>query len=204
MKFYNFIKKSLVVITKCFLKVEVIGAEKIPQDIPVLLCSNHVSMWDPVLLLAYTRRQINFMGKAELFKVPVLSSILKVLGVFPVNRNGNDLRAIKTTISIIKQGNCVGIFPQGKRVMGEEPKDSDVKSGVGMCVYHAKCSVMPAAVVTKNNKVSLFKKVYVVYGEPISYKDFSMPEGIKEEFEQSSKLIFDKICELFYEYKEKI
>ena len=204
MKLYGFIRGLLKFITKALLRVTVVGAENIPESGPVLLCPNHVSNWDPLLIFAYSQRQLTFMAKASLFKIPVLAQILKALKVFPVNRNGNDLRAMKTAFSLIKAGNCVGIFPQGKRVMRAEPDSVEIKSGVGMCVYHSKCDVVPVAIVSKKNKINLFSRVYVIFGDVIKYESFNMSEGIKEEFQEASNVIFDRVMKLYKEYKEKM
>jgi 1-acyl-sn-glycerol-3-phosphate acyltransferase len=61
----------------------------------LIVCGNHISMIDPVILAVSTKRQIHFMGKKELFENKLLSFIFRKLGAFPVDRQGASLSSIK-------------------------------------------------------------------------------------------------------------
>ena len=102
--------------------VKVEGAEGLPRH-SVLLCPNHASNWDPLIIA--TRLPVNYrlhaMAKKELFENPVLGWILKKLGVFPVNREGADIKAVKTAMEVLKNGDNLLIFPEG----------TVIKNGIG-------------------------------------------------------------------------
>lgn len=197
MKLYAFLVNLLSGIIRFLFRVEVVGLENEPKEGSLMVCANHISNWDPVIVaVSLKARQVRYMAKSELFRIPGLNVLLKALGAYPVNRGAGDIRAIKHTIEMVKKGDCVGIFPQGTRHIGKDPRETEVKSGTGMCVYHAKCDVLPVAIVTKKRKMVPFSKTYIIIGKPIRYDELMMTDGDKEQFIGASRIIFDRICEL--------
>ncbi len=79
------------------------------------MVANHISYWDPVLIGCALPRQVFFMGKKEVFAIPGLGFLLKSCGTFPVDRGRPDRGAIKRGLALLRQGQAVGIFPEGKR-----------------------------------------------------------------------------------------
>ena len=104
MSFYSAIYKLLARPVRAIWRVEAHGTENIPEDGCVLIC-NHTAFSDVLALEVASHRQIFFMGKAELFKIPLLKQLITALGAFPVNRGGADITSIKRTISEIESGN---------------------------------------------------------------------------------------------------
>ena len=129
------------------------GNEPAPEDGPYLVCANHQTALDVLFLCAVLRRQQpHFMAKAELFKVPLVNKLVAALGAYPVDRGGADVSAIKNTIKMLKEGKCVGIFPQGHRQMGITPREADLKNGAAMIAVRAEATVLPCYVRTKKNR----------------------------------------------------
>lgn len=186
-------------------RVRVHFADREPADYNYLLCCNHLSAVDPVLLAAACKRQqSHFMAKKELFKIPILAGLIRMLGAFPVDRTG-DLGAIRTSISLLESGKCVGMFPQGTRCPGETPRETmdRVKNGAGLLVDRAKVAVLPACLKTKNNKLRLFGGVHLIIGEPIPYEQLLPTEGEatshKDLYSHISHAVFERICALYEE-----
>ncbi len=205
MKFYSFCKTALSSILKSLFRVRVIGNENEPENGTLLLCSNHISMWDPLLIaVSLKNRQVRYMGKAELFKIPLLGLVLRTLGAFPVDRNGGDTAAIRKCIELLRSGECVGIFPQGTRHAGVDARNTEVKGGTGMCAYRGKSDILPVSIVTKSARIKPFKKTYIIIGEVIKYEDLGINEGDKEEFLGASQLIHERICDLIDQYKTQL
>ena len=99
-KFYEFIWSILRPIFSLLHPLRVEGLENVPQEGPVLLCPNHSSAIDPILLvIALGRRYpIRIMAKQQLLKIPVLGAILRGIGVFPVDRGNSDIGTTKRGI----------------------------------------------------------------------------------------------------------
>lgn len=171
-----------------------------------LLCSNHISALDPVLIAAaVTKRQPHFMSKKELFRIPILRSIIRAFGAYPVDRAG-DVAAIKTSVSLLEMGNCVGMFPQGTRCAGRLPRETTdkVKNGAGLLCDKTHVTVWPVCIKTKNNRLRAFRRVELIFGEPIPYESLALPEreqgeSRQQEYARISHIVFDRICALYEE-----
>lgn len=94
---------------------EIRGAENLPATGGVLLVANHVSYWDPVSIICAFRRQVFFMAKSELFKIPLVGYAVRSSGAFPVHRDVTDRNAVRTALRLLQAGEVVGIFPEGTR-----------------------------------------------------------------------------------------
>ena len=121
-KFYRGIYKIFHRPVKAVYRLKVEGAENIPEG-GCILASNHTSVMDALVLSAAVGgRQIRYMAKSELFRVPLFGRLIRSLGAYPVDRGGADVRSIKTAISLIGDGEMLGIFPQGTRRSGVDPR----------------------------------------------------------------------------------
>lgn len=196
-KFYGRIKKWFGGLIRRLYRIKIVGAENEPEEGPFVVCANHISNQDVVILAASLKHQVRFLAKAELFKIPILAPLIKSLGAYPVNRGKGDVGAIKNTIKLIENGEVVGLYPQGHRFAGVHPTDSEIKSGIGLIVAKTKVTVLPVAIQTKKFKVCIFKKTKVIIGKPIYYEDLPEFNGVKSEYYNSiSSTVFSKICDL--------
>ena len=107
---YNFAKIVVPPIFKVLIPYKIQNKEKLPETGGVIVCSNHVSMKDPVLLALAFKRQVFYMAKSELFKNKFVSFIIRGLGAFPVVRGAGDTAAMDTSKSLLQQGKALGIF----------------------------------------------------------------------------------------------
>lgn len=105
---YTLVKNLFKILFTIFLRLKVEGTENIPKDAPLVIASNHLSLLDPPVLGTAATRKVHFMAKEELF-VPVLGTIYKILGAFPVRRGGADRAAIKHGIDILESGQVLAI-----------------------------------------------------------------------------------------------
>mgnify|MGYP000237741949 CR=1 FL=1 len=140
---YTLVKNLFKILFTIFLRLKVEGTENIPKDGPLVIASNHLSLLDPPVLGTAATRKVHFMAKEELF-VPVLGTIYKILGAFPVRRGGADRAAIKHGIDILESGQVLAIFPEGTRSKtGELGK---AQPGALMMASKAKATIVPACI----------------------------------------------------------
>jgi len=91
------------------------GHENIPASGQVLICPNHTTDLDPVVILAATNRpDLNALGKSELFEIPVLGAYFHAMGAAPVIRDSPDRAALRTAEAILGAGRMLLIFPEGR------------------------------------------------------------------------------------------
>jgi 1-acyl-sn-glycerol-3-phosphate acyltransferase len=108
----------------------------------LIVCGNHRSMVDPVLLAVSTRRQIHFMGKKELFESKFWGFIFRNLGAFPVDRQGVSLSAIKNSLDVLNKGGVLGIYPEGTRVKTGYD-ENNAKAGIALIANKANVKILP-------------------------------------------------------------
>lgn len=202
MSFYTGAIKVLGPVVKFLFSVKKIeGLENLPDD-GGLVCANHTSFADPIVLSVALRKPIKYMGKAELFKIPILNLIIKGFGAFPVKRGGADPASLRTAEKLLNDGEFVGVFPQGTRCPKVPFEQTEVKVGAGLISYRSGCRVIPVFMKTPKHKLSLFRKTYIVIGKPIENSEFDFIDGTVKEYEAASKRIFEDICALSDSLKE--
>lgn len=198
-KAYINIKKWLAKPVIFLFRIHAHDAENEPceSDGPYVIASNHMSNADPVFLCAATDlQQPHFMAKKELFKVPLVNKLVAALGAYPVDRKGADVAAIKKTIRMLGEGKCIGIFPQGHRYMGVNPRETEIKSGLGMIVAKAEANVLPCYIKMKKRRWAPFRRVDVYIGKPIKFEEFNYDPEAHGEYMRISRFVFDRICDM--------
>lgn len=139
------------------------GLENIP-DAPCLVCANHSSFVDPVLVaLSFgEERPIHFMAKIELFRRKWMANLLGQVGAFGVDRDGADISAIRTVMKYIRAGEKVGIFPEGTRVA--KAGMVEAKSGAARMAAKLRVPILPVYI---SRKKGMFRRAKVIVGAPI-------------------------------------
>ena len=167
-RFFVFVYYVLGFIMRIIHPTTVEGLEKLPKS-GALLCPNHSSNWDPVLL--GLRLPVNYrlhaMAKEELFKNPILGWIIRKLGAFPVSRVNNDIQAVKTAIQVLKAGDNLLIFPEGRVVRNGvayiDGLPAHAKSGVAMIGVRTGAKLIP---VFMDGEKKLFHRTRIIFGDP--------------------------------------
>ena len=201
--FYRFLKKYLAPVLKFTMCIKTYGTENEKADGPLIVCANHTAMFDVISLGVAFKRQLRFIAKKELFKIPLLSQLISSLGAYGVDRGKGDVAAIKKTLSVLEDGEIVAMFPQGTRCAGIDPAKTEVKSGVGMMVYRSKADVQPVFIRVKDYRYRFLRKKEVIIGKPIKYEEFGFVNGGAEEYEKAARLVFDRILALRNEGLDK-
>lgn len=157
-----------------FLRYRIEGEQNVPEFGACILASNHNYGVDFTLLGGACPRQVRFMTKAEAYRVnPLLTKYLYGLGTFPVERAKRDIGAIRTAVKILREGEVLGMFPEGTRSRTGELQEA--KTGTARIAISANVPVVPAAVI---GSPKLFKRFWVPvprpevlirFGEPIRW-----------------------------------
>ena len=195
-KFYTKMKKFFAGLFRRLLRIKVVNPENEPIDTNYIVCCNHTALLDVAVIAAGLKRQVRFMAKKEVFKVPILNWFVKSMGAFPVDRKGGDVGAIKKTIEILNSGSCVGIFPQGTRCPYKNPRETEIKDGIGMVAKRADVGILPVAIKTKKGKLKFFRKTEFIIGEYIPLEELMLEGTNKEQYETITKTAFNETCKL--------
>ena len=176
MNLYTFGKALVKTALTPLYRFEVVGTEKFPEEGGILLCSNHIHALDPPVVGMTSPRTVHFMAKEELFKVPVLGKLLPQVNAFPVKRGMSDREALRSALRILKNGDVVGLFPEGTRSTDGVLKKG--LSGAGFFALRGNADVMPCAII---GPYKPFSKVKVVYGDPVLMEPFRERKASAEE-----------------------
>ncbi|MDC2988356.1 1-acyl-sn-glycerol-3-phosphate acyltransferase [bacterium] len=169
---YELVSKLFVFpIYKFVFKGNLIGRENIPSKDSFIMVSNHGSLLDPPLLGHALGRNISFMAKAELFKIPFLGFVIRACGAYPVKRGIADKNTIKTACNKLSNNNSIGIFIDGTRQ--KNGRVNNPKQGAALLAFKNQKLLLPVAIVNSHRLIRfkfcipLFSKIVIKVGKPL-------------------------------------
>ena len=161
--FYRFIRGFCRLVLQTFYGYRSIDSQNVPATGAVIVACNHVSYFDPVALGVGFTRPVTYLAKKQLFAIPVLGPIIAGLGAYPLDREAGGVAAVRAALRALKEGRCVGIFPEGTRnLRGDAPE----KGGAALLAALSGAPVVPAAIAGTRG-VRPFRSIRVIYGEPL-------------------------------------
>lgn len=192
---YNTVLTLLWPVFKLLYRFDVEGGENIPRDGKCIICPNHTSNADPILLGLSNGRKLFFMAKVELFKNKFMASILKFFGAFPVDRGNSDTTAIKTATQVLENNEPLVIFIEGTRSKTGELLRP--KSGAAMLALKTNTPIIPVFIGPQGGgRVKILKKIQVRIGFPLDPNILGLETGAPKEFRNASRTVMEKIKEL--------
>ncbi len=163
MTFYDVARAAVGVFLRTTFRFRVVGAENVPRDGGLIVAANHISNLDPPILGVALPRPVSYMAKKELFAMPVLGALIPRLHAFPVDRATGGTAALRASLRLLKEGRCIGIFPEGGRnVTGT----NEEKGGAAFLAAASGAPVIPAAIVG-TRRLRPFGRVTVIFGDPL-------------------------------------
>jgi len=194
---YELVSKLFVFpIYKFVFKGHLIGRDNIPQKDSFIMVSNHGSLLDPPLLGHALGRNISFMAKAELFKIPLLGFIITACGAYPVKRGIADKNTIKTACNKLSNDICIGIFIDGTRQ--KNGRVNKPKQGAALLAFKNQKLLLPVAIVNSHRLIRfkfcipLFSKIVIKVGKPVQPPQSSS----RDDLHSVTMLLQDKINNL--------
>ena len=143
-------------IVKGWGRMDVSGLDALPETGPVLLAGNHDSYWDPIAIgmAAMPVRQIHALAKSSLWK-PVIGKVLDGMGQIPIQRGKGDAHAMDRAIEALRDGVCIGVFPEGTRSLGRELRP---RSGIGRLAQAVPEAEIVSCICTGTTDIAGFPK----------------------------------------------
>jgi 1-acyl-sn-glycerol-3-phosphate acyltransferase len=167
---YAILERILRPILMFVYRVRITGREHVPGSGPCILAANHVSVMDGFFLGIAVTRQVRFMAKAELHRVPIVKQILEGAGAFPVERGADAGRAVASGVTLLEQGAVVGVFPEGTSL---PDRKRGYKRGAARLALATGAPLIPVALIgthltlePRTHRIRL-PRVRIVIGEPL-------------------------------------
>jgi 1-acyl-sn-glycerol-3-phosphate acyltransferase len=163
------------IVARFFFSFKVIHPERMVEEGPLILASNHQSYFDPPLVGICSRRGVYYLARKTLLQIPLLGKLLPQINVILVDRDGNDMSALKSVIRTVKSGNGVVLFPEGTRSVDGSLQPG--KAGIGLVIAKTRAPVQPVRIFGSyeafpkgSDKISL-TPITVVVGKPVRFTD---------------------------------
>lgn len=170
---YGCVRSSSWLFLRLRYDLKVTGRHFVPKKGTFIVASNHVSFLDPLVIGASCPRRLVFMAREDLWKNPFMAAYMWGMRVVPLKRGESDIAAVRMAIRSLKQGEPIGLFPEGTRQA--DGRLSQAKRGVGLLACRAKVPIVPVVVqgtyeaLPRDAKRLQPSKIRVAFGEPIPY-----------------------------------
>lgn len=176
----------------------IIGAEKIPKGVPIIIAGNHKHVYDQCLTIIATKRVIHYMAKKEYFDGK-LAPLFRVAGCIPVDRSRKDFSSAKSAMKVLKNDGAIGIFPEGTRNKTDKFLLPFKKGTVSMA-QRSGAYIVPFGL-TGDYKFRS-KNLTVRYGEPFKTDGMTAEEANAKLYAEVERLMLENLGESNKEQKK--
>jgi 1-acyl-sn-glycerol-3-phosphate acyltransferase len=182
-----------------YFRWRVFNPERVPLTGPVILASNHASFLDPPLVGSGLKREINYLARENLFRFPVVGSVLRSWHVVPVDREGGGAKGLKAILDRLLAGGAIILFPEGTRT--RDGNLQPARTGIGLVVIKSTAPVVPVRVFGtfqaygRHMRWPLPRRVAVKYGRPQYFEELRREAKMcsKDRLKQIYQLVADEI-----------
>jgi len=191
--FYNLAK----LLARAIFSMRVIHPERMVESGPLLIAVNHSSFFDPPLAGICSRRGVFYLARKTLLKWPFFGPLFPAMNVIPVERDGNDMSALREVIKKVKEGNAVLLFPEGTRSIDGHLQPA--RAGIGLVIAKTGAPVLPMRIFgayeafPKKARRFQLSQITVVIGEPIHFTEEEISNASRETYQLLSNRVMDAI-----------
>lgn len=184
---------------KALFGYRVIGQDKLTQDGPVLIASNHESFLDPPLVGIAYPDSVYYLARKTLFRGPT-SWLYPRWNAIPVDQDAPDMSSLKKIIKILRGGNQVVVFPEGARTLDGELQSGE--AGVGLIAVKSKATVQPVRIfgareaLPRGSGRLKFSPITIVVGDPIELTAEEKKAKGREAYQAISDRIMGEIAKI--------
>jgi 1-acyl-sn-glycerol-3-phosphate acyltransferase len=198
--YYWFCYHLIRLLGRVFFRLRVVHRDRMINHGPVILASNHESYLDPPLVGSVADRAIFFLTRKTLLAGPFFGWLLPKLNVIPVDQEGNDRRALKALIRILKAGEGTLVFPEGERTLDGQLRPA--LPGLGFVIAKTLAPVVPMRIFGAREALPRgrgrvrFCPITVVVGEPIYFTAADLQPPGRDLYLRLSQRVMDAIAAL--------
>ena len=191
--FYNLAK----LLARMIFSMRVIHPERMVESGPLLIAVNHSSFFDPPLAGICSRRGVYYLARKTLLKWPFFGPLFPAMNVIPVERDGNDMSALREVIKKVKDGNAVLLFPEGTRSVDGHLQPA--RAGIGLVIAKTGAPVLPMRIFgayeafPKNARRFQLSQITVVIGESIYFTEQEISNTSRETYQLLSNRVMEAI-----------
>ncbi len=195
MHFLNFLRVLALPVYYLLKPFRFYGNRKVP-DGPFVYVSNHRVMFDIAYPAATTWEGLHYIPKKSLAETFFVRGLVRLTKAIPVNRDGNDVRALLDCFKCLKNGEKVVIFPEGKRNKTEEVL-LPFKSGAAVMAIRTKAPIVPMVVYTKPR---FFRCTHILIDKPFELCEYYDRKLTEEEILEADEKIRQHMLQMHAEH----
>lgn len=194
--FYNLAK----LLARLFFSMRVVHPGRMIEEGPLILAVNHSSYFDPPLAGICSRRGVYYLARSTLMKWPVFGPLFPAMNVIPVERDGNDMNALREVIKKVREGNAVVLFPEGTR--SKDGNLQPARAGIGLIISRTLAPVLPMRIFgaheafPKGSRGLRLTEITVVIGEPLHFTPEEVRPASRETYQRLSDRVMEAIAAL--------
>lgn len=158
-----------------YFRWEVYGRERMPASGAVIMAANHESYIDPGAIGGAVDREVHYLARESVFRIPLFGSLLRAVNAIPVNQEGGAMAGLRAGLEVLQGGNALLLFPEGSR--SPDGSMHPFRSGVGLIAAKSGAPVLPVRVFGlyraygRHQRFPRPCKVIVKVGHPLSFAD---------------------------------
>ena len=172
---YRLVRPIGVLLCRGIFRPRIIGKENIPKNGGVVLAGNHQFVLDPLLIGCATKRCVHFLAKYEIFKYRFTNWFMQNCGIIPVHRQRKDHDALVAAKQYLKDGEVIGIFPEGTIIKPDGVDLLPFKFGAVKMAKDTECPIVPFTI--NGSYIPFQGRLEIIFHEPIHI----MGEDLTEE-----------------------
>lgn len=185
------VKSIIYAFYKIVFRIKKENEQNVPTNEPIIICANHLNIWDAVGIVIFTKRPVRFIAKKEVFENSFANWLLHLFDAIPIRRGMRDLEAMKISLKALNDGEALGLFPEGTRK--GLSKGAKIQNGAAYMAMKAKVKVVPVGI---RGSFKPFTKVTISYGTPIDFTKYENKNPEKEDLSKATKDIMESIIML--------
>ena len=199
---HGLLRHALRLIAMMFFRFRVFGIGNYPKEDGFLVCCNHQSHLDPVLVGLCLPRSVATVGRATLTKFKLFGDMLRFFNLIAIDRDRGGASGLKETIRQLREQHTVVIFPEGTRTRDGELQP--MKMGFAMLARKVKAPILPMALdgsyhaMPRSSWLIRPAKIYVVIGKPILESEYGSMND-----EELGRLLTMRIGQCFAEARRR-
>jgi 1-acyl-sn-glycerol-3-phosphate acyltransferase len=153
------------------------GDHNLPRQGAVLICSNHQSYLDPILVGMASHRRLNYLARESLFRSAPFRWLIQFYNAIPIQRDGLGIGGLKETLRRLKRGEVVLVFPEGTRT--PDGSVQPLKPGFCSVARRADATLVPVAIDgafeawPRNRRLPSFSRITIEFGRPLLPEDYA-------------------------------
>jgi 1-acyl-sn-glycerol-3-phosphate acyltransferase len=155
------------------------NASYVPKRGSVIIAPNHISFSDPILVAISMRRFAYFLATDEMFTMPVLGKLARIMRAIPIRQDSPDRTALRRTTELLKKGEAVVIFPEGH--VSKHGELQPIQAGTIMLAVQTNTPIVPVGLIASDKLMPPHQwklhhagqKVEVKYGRPLGVEELT-------------------------------